>query len=1754
MKSKELGKKLLSGALALGLCVTMAPIMPAANANAAQDGGQAAVKAETGTPELKVAGGNTWDGTDAVSVYVDNCSAIDDRGTLVIAEGGDKYEIVDGKLQLKDGQKAADGDQIKIRTEVSYYTNDQILWSDGLEEEGSLITSDGSTYGVKHSDAKAFTGTKSATTADTSKDGMWSPDINSEGRLVFWYYDPATEAEMDQDALASREPVFDQMKFGMAVNGYSNLLMGVAIPAAGDKGADGAAFSDVSERVAYADTYTVRYDGNWNRTNIERTEGWHKMEIDVSSTGSKMFIDGEAVCVNGSEEPLVVSGVKSIQKAALAVNWADKDEVLEFVQDKHFIDDMYILKADAGDAKKADLETTVTVETEGGEEEGLSLVFGEDNTGMLAKGETGRVYLEGADDLAIESVEYTTNNENIEVSADGTLSYKAGYTPKAGESVQVTAKVTYYDQDGVVFTDSFEGEKKFTDGDSASLYKHSTAGSLYGRQAATADTTATGSPSVNLDEVTDVTVTAWYYDANGGADQTKFGFGINDNDNAPLGIFYDGTIAALVDDMTKTHYGVRVKGYTYNNYGFGTTDVERSTGWHKFQWIVDGEDGLTMKIDDKVISTNTIVGTNQTDMELVKVENNENITSLKRLAIRENWNNNATNMAEISDRHFIDGVTVVKNGTETASETVKSIEIPLQDIEYTVDPQALEVDSTYPEDQTVYINPYVENDTDAAKVLIDGEEVDTALWTAGMGEAPENAQNYPDEMLGYHVTVDGEAFEGLSDGGHVMTIVTAAGSEVAVNVAAAANTHVPTDYYLSNITGNDENDGHSPETAWKSFEKLQSVTFGPGDHIYLDAQSTWSGVQFRPEGSGAEGAPIVLTKYNDGGDSSRRPILNGDGTVADLEAHSYLAFDAWRKFYPSGTIELINVEQWEIRGIEVTNYAQEMQKGAVGRNGIAIIYDYFEAQGLTEMPSTDAAKEEAFYRAGKAQHFVVDDCYVHDVTGYHPTNGAVGAGGKMSGGINAYGPMDDLQINNNIVMYCDVEGIRNDVLAWMGDTRTQFPAYMEDVSISNNYIAGVPGDGVVISSADQPILENNYLTDAGYSYYAPDNQKHTVSGWSTGNLDSCRDVEATTGLKVKEMGNRQNPITMGSTNFAGLWFIGTKDAVAQYNEAVNNVWVCNDSEAFDADMFCWGTIFQYNYTYRNNGGFALFMGTMDDGTIVRYNISVEDAQSYGISESQNGLFHYSGAPDAIYNNLFILGDRVATIFGGPSNTAYFYNNIVIAPNGLTEDTSFDGFHINGSSDGTVQNPKLSGEMTNNIFYPAKIIDSVVDGSTVKLEDNIVLESEDEMYALFEDLEGFMDAQPVKALLGRSDFTGEKVENLEYGKGAGVAMNEEAGRSVQTPTGGFDLTQFEGVKLADDSVAIGAGKVVDREYDYKEQNDAVNPLKVDFFGNDISEQETVDIGPFQYSYAEEEEEPVSFKTLEKVLAEAKEIVASGAIDDSFDAVKELFDTAIKEAEAVIAKGEDAATKTEVQNATWKLYMAIWASDWKAPDKSDLKDAIDLADMVDLSKYVEEGQDEFIAALENAKEVYEDGNAFEDEVQSAWEALVNATANLRLKADKATLEDLLNSLADLDLSKYTDETVAVYNAALTNAKAVMRNDALSKDDQQVVDDAAAQLQAAYDALALKDDTTGEDPDDNPGTTDPDDSKPGTGDAGQTKPGTGDAGQTNQGTADKAGSGNAVKTGDSTPVILWAVILIAAAGAVTGVTVVRRKKSGR
>ena len=161
-------------------------------------------------------------------------------------------------------------------------------------------------------------------------------------------------------------------------------------------------------------------------------------------------------------------------------------------------------------------------------------------------------------------------------------------------------------------------------------------------------------------------------------------------------------------------------------------------------------------------------------------------------------------------------------------------------------------------------------------------------------------------------------------------------------------------------------------------------------------------------------------------------------------------------------------------------------------------------------------------------------------------------------------------------------------------------------------------------------------------------------------------------------------------------------------------------------------------------------------------------------------------------------------------------------------------------------------------------------------------------------------------------------------------------------------------------------------------------------------------------------------------------------------------------------DENATREEVTNATAKLMLAVQAVDMKAGDKTDLEMAVELGDMIDLTKYVEEGQAEFTEALVKAKEVLADGDAFQEDVDSAWNALVDAISNLRLKAYKSVLEDLISQVGSLDLTGYTEESVSVFRAALAAANDILADETLSENDQAKVDEAAAALQAAYDGL--------------------------------------------------------------------------------------------
>ena len=291
-------------------------------------------------------------------------------------------------------------------------------------------------------------------------------------------------------------------------------------------------------------------------------------------------------------------------------------------------------------------------------------------------------------------------------------------------------------------------------------------------------------------------------------------------------------------------------------------------------------------------------------------------------------------------------------------------------------------------------------------------------------------------------------------------------------------------------------------------------------------------------------------------------------------------------------------------------------------------------------------------------------------------------------------------------------------------------------------------------------------------------------------------------------------------------------------------------------------------------------------------------------------------------------------------------------------------------------------------------------------------------------------------------------------------------------------------------------------------------------------------------AEEPEEPsgeTGKKTLEYFLNKAKGYVEDGTVGGLVESIRKMFTDAIAKGEAVMA--DEDATREEVLDAAKDLMFAIHALDMKAADKTDLEMALDLAEMIDLSKYVEAGQAEYLAAKEAADAVMADGDAMQAETDEAWNTLVEAMNALRLKADKSVLEDLIGQMEGLDLSGYTEESVSVFRAAFTAANAVLTDEALSVDDQAKVDEAVNALQAAYDGLEK---TQSGEPED-PGT--------GSGDADDPKdPGSGDADDKNNAadTQNSADSGKdavadkAAKTGDAAPIAAAGMALALSAGA--------------
>ncbi|MEM1552847.1 MAG: hypothetical protein QXH03_09315, partial [Candidatus Bathyarchaeia archaeon] len=76
-------------------------------------------------------------------------------------------------------------------------------------------------------------------------------------------------------------------------------------------------------------------------------------------------------------------------------------------------------------------------------------------------------------------------------------------------------------------------------------------------------------------------------------------------------------------------------------------------------------------------------------------------------------------------------------------------------------------------------------------------------------------------------------------------------------------------FFVSSSSGDDRNDGLSPQSAWRSLDKVNSAQLLPGDRVLFKRGDVWRG-QLIPQ-SGDEGAPIVYGAYGEG----EKPLLLG---------------------------------------------------------------------------------------------------------------------------------------------------------------------------------------------------------------------------------------------------------------------------------------------------------------------------------------------------------------------------------------------------------------------------------------------------------------------------------------------------------------------------------------------------------------------------------------------------------------------------------------------------------------------------------------------------------------------------------------------------------------------------------------------------------------------------------------------------------------------------------------------------------------
>jgi len=572
-------------------------------------------------------------------------------------------------------------------------------------------------------------------------------------------------------------------------------------------------------------------------------------------------------------------------------------------------------------------------------------------------------------------------------------------------------------------------------------------------------------------------------------------------------------------------------------------------------------------------------------------------------------------------------------------------------------------------------------------------------------------------------------------------------------------------YYVSSSQGNDLNNGLSIQFPFQSIEKLNSMDFNPGDSIYFKSGDYWEGM-FWLNGSGSFTQPIVIDVYG----GNNRPIINGFGYQAsilifnDQHIHinglelynSFSHLDSlvestisaqtpnlfsngpnntWSNVYSACEIGDGNNGALQTFSINVTNLPQQGANYRVVRTVANQNWYFGPVQALSLGLNTITVNAVNFDRTVRFQFStgsvefdaislnsdVVYGGSVKKLPGFEGAENSWGSGKNVRFGIKVVASTQDLKnfsfnnlyihdiyptpdlVNNIHLGYGIKLETQSDTVSGLLNTISNVKVINTTISETGHYgfwIKSIGLNGIDSVKNNQILIENCVFEHTGGSGFVPNKSENVLVQYCIFNH---------TGSSIDNRMWKRG---------SGMWPFDCKNVVSQHNKFMNAHGPM-DSYGTHIDYGNENVVFQYNYSYNNEGGFAEVLGdNINCG--YRYNISVND----GYREDPNGtpwnikgkIFWVSNfcgqnpirCPSVgtfIYNNTVFVNDTLnPEIYFWPDvGDVHLHNNlIVVGQNGEMIPTLLDNnlneFYISHNLFYDSSRINLDSNLENNALY------------------------------------------------------------------------------------------------------------------------------------------------------------------------------------------------------------------------------------------------------------------------------------------------------------------------------------------------------------------------------------------------------------------------------------------------------------------------